>query len=88
MSNHHRKSFQILACWDAEAEVFYSKSNIKGLHIEAVTLDEFEEMIMDVAVELIIANHIEAKDMASRPMKEWLPTILWRPSEDYQPNCA
>ena len=48
---------EVRAVWDAQAEVFYSESDIEGLHIEAATLDEFEAIMLDVAPELIMVNH-------------------------------
>ena len=32
------------AVWDKEAGVFYSRSNIKGLYIEAPTIEEFTDL--------------------------------------------
>ena len=49
-------SFFVKAVWDAEAGVFYSDSNIIGLHIEAETIEEFCEIMADLAPELILAN--------------------------------
>lgn len=50
------QTFRVKAVWDAQAEVFYSESDIEGLHIEAATLDEFEVIMLDVAPELIMVN--------------------------------
>ena len=60
-----QQTFRVKAVWDAEAEVFYSQSDIEGLHIEAATLrlgsgqalDEFEAIMLDAAPELIMVNH-------------------------------
>jgi len=52
-----QQPFRVKAVWDAQAEVFYSESDIEGLHIEAATLDEFEAIMLDVAPELIMVNH-------------------------------
>jgi Domain of unknown function (DUF1902) len=52
-----KKTFFIRAVWDPEAGVFYSESDIFGLHIEAKTVDEFEEVMRDVAADLIVSNH-------------------------------
>ena len=52
-----QQTFRVKAVWDAEAEVFYSQSDIEGLHIEAATLDEFEAIMLDVGPELIMVNH-------------------------------
>ena len=45
------------AHWDGEADIFVSESNIVGLHIEARTLDEFQQIMIDLVPELIAANH-------------------------------
>lgn len=74
-----KQTYSVKAHWDEEAQVFVSESDIKGLHIEAKTITEFEDIMHDLAAELIFANHISAPDMVSRPMKEWVPTIIWRP---------
>ena len=50
------KQYHIEAVWDAEAGVFYSKSNIPGLIIEAATFPEFFEIVNDVAPDLLRAN--------------------------------
>ena len=52
-----KRIFSVKAIWDDEAQVFYAQSDIEGLHIEAASLDEFEEIILDAAPELILANH-------------------------------
>lgn len=76
-----KRTFSVAALWDDEAKVFYSQSDIIGLHIEAKTLDEFEEIMHDVAVELIVANHLTAPEIATIPLKDLVPAILWqRPS--------
>ena len=33
-----KRKYLVTAIWDEEAQVFYSKSDIHGLHIEAETL--------------------------------------------------
>ena len=40
-----------------------SESNIIGLHIEADTMDEFHEAVLEIAPELIVANHLGGKDV-------------------------
>lgn len=73
------QSFYIRARWDEEAKVFFSESDISGLHIEAESLEEFEKILDDIALELIIANHIEPEVIATRSPKEWVPTIKFDP---------
>ncbi|WP_207105877.1 DUF1902 domain-containing protein [Rhizobium sp. CFBP 13726] len=77
-----KRTFFIKAVWDEEARLFYSESDIEGLHIEAPDVDSFEDVIFDVAIDLIVANHISAEDLAHKPVKYLIPAILWqRPAE-------
>ena len=52
-----KRTFSVQAIWDDEAQVFYAQSGIESLHIEAASLDEFEEIMLDAAPELIMVNH-------------------------------
>ena len=70
--------FFVEARWDEEAAVFVADSNIVGLHIEAKTIEAFEETMMELAPELILANHVSPADMAQRPIKAWMPSWVWR----------
>lgn len=82
-----KRTFFIKAHWDEDAKVFYSESDIDGLHIEAPSIDAFEEVIFDAAVDLIVANHMTDSDVAGTAMKDLIPAILWqRPAE--QPVAA
>ncbi len=60
-----KRSFYVRAIWDPKAKVYYSESDIWGLHIEATTVDQFEEVMMDVAAELIVATHLSPEDLAT-----------------------
>ena len=62
-----KRMFYVRAHWDGEAKVFYSESDILGLHIEATTIEEFEGVMNEVAADLILANHYSAQDIANRP---------------------
>lgn len=73
-----KRVFTVEAIWDDEAKVFYSESDISGLHIETKTLEEFEEVMNDVAAELIVANHMSAEQIASVPLRDLVPTIIWK----------
>ena len=57
------------------------KATFEGLHIEAVTIAEFEEIMMDVAPDLIVTNHLSAPDIAEHPLKDLIPAILWQRPE-------
>ncbi|RIJ21561.1 DUF1902 domain-containing protein [Henriciella barbarensis] len=76
-----QRSFFVRACWDEEAKVFYSESDIEGLHIETETIAEFEEIMRASAIELIIANHVSPQEMSSTPMKDLVPSIFWQPPQ-------
>ena len=77
-----KRTFFVRAIWDDEVKRYYSESDIDGLAIETDTLDEFEEVLNDVAAELVFSNHISREDLASVPLKDLVPTIVWqRPVE-------
>ena len=48
--------------------------NIAGLHLEAPTLEEFQEVVLDVAPELIVANH---PGVTAQPQETLLRTTTW-----------
>lgn len=70
--------FYVRAVWDDEAKVFYSESDIPGLHIEAESIDEFERVMKDVAHELVIRNHLSKRDLARASLADLIPSILWQ----------
>ena len=72
---------------DDEAEVYYSESDITGLNIEAETLDVFEEVLFDVAPELIMTNHIRPQDFMNTPLNELFPAILWQRPDAHLANA-
>ena len=77
-----KRTFRVTAVWDEDAKVYVAESDIIGLHIEAATVDEFEDVLMDVAPELIVANHMTSDDIAGKPYRDLVPAILWtRPPE-------
>jgi hypothetical protein len=73
-----KRIFNVTAHWDDEAKVFYSDSDIIGLHIEAKTIEEFEDVMMDVAPGLVIANHVSKDELASLAPEDIIPAILWQ----------
>ena len=73
-----KRSYSVRAIWDEEAGVYYADSDIVGLHIEASNLDEFEEIMMEVAPGLVIANHVTGAELLSTPLKDLIPAILWQ----------
>ena len=68
-------NFFVRAVWDEGAGVFRSESDIIGLHIETDTVGEFREVLLDVAPELILTNHISGDDLLAKPLKD----IILRP---------
>lgn len=73
-----KHTFRVKAVWDAEAGVFYSESDIEGLHIEAATVDEFESVMLEVAPELIMVNHRSVSELAQNSLKDLIPAIVWQ----------
>ncbi len=61
-----RKLFYIKTFWDDESKVLYSESDISGLHIETATLEEFEDIMKDLAVDMITANHMTTEEPPAR----------------------
>jgi hypothetical protein len=81
-----RRAFSVKAIWDAEAGVYFAESDIVGLHIESATIEEFEDLLMELAPELIVANHLSAADLAEKPYKDLIPAIVWhRPQATTEP---
>jgi Domain of unknown function (DUF1902) len=77
-----KRIFTIRAVWDAEAGVYISESDIDGLHIEAQTLAEFEEVLHEHALDLVLANHISKHDLEHTALADLIPTIIYeRPIE-------
>ncbi len=77
----NKRVFRIQAIWDAEAGVFYSEGDIKGLHIEAADMEEFEAILMDTAPDLIAANHMDMSKIKTPSVKDLMSTIVLNKSE-------
>jgi hypothetical protein len=73
------RHFSVKAIWDDETKVFYSQSDIKGLHIEAQTIEEFEAVLDAAASELILANHYTAQQLARSRLGDLMPIVKWSP---------
>lgn len=71
-----QRNFHIRAVWDAEASVWYSDSDISGLHIEAATFEEFQSAVNEFAAELIVENHYAGVDLTQKPLAELIPAIM------------
>lgn len=72
-----KRAFYVRAVWDDEAGVYYSESDIFGLHIESKTIEEFESVLFDLAADLVIANHLSKDDLAQKPLRDIMPAIVW-----------
>jgi hypothetical protein len=77
-----KRNFYIKAIWDQGAKVFYSESDIIGFHIEADTIQEFERLIGEHALDLVVANHITEADMVQKSLRDLIPAILWQAPPD------
>ncbi len=55
--------FHVQPVWDSEVNRWYCKSDIRGLAIETDTLEEFEELVVELAGDLIVANHLSDEDV-------------------------
>ncbi len=74
--------FHVHAIWDEEAKVFFSNSDIVGLHIEAPTLEEFEATMKALAPEMVLENHVSKHDLSSKSFLDLIPAIYFeRPSD-------
>ena len=72
-------TFYVKPIWDAEAGVYYSESDIQGLHIEAETLEEFEQVATELGPQLIVENHLtNMRDFAHRSLMDMIPSIMFR----------
>ena len=72
-----QKVFTVKAVWDGEAGVFYSESDITGFHIEARTMEEFGQLVLENAADLIFENHVTPEEMLRHPLRELIPTVVW-----------
>jgi hypothetical protein len=73
-----KRTFFVTAVWDDEAKIFYSDSDIDGFHIEAETLEEFEELLFDLGPEMALANHLLPHADPQAPLAELVPAIIWQ----------
>ena len=73
------RHFFVKAIWDDEAQIFYSQSDIKGLHIETQTIAEFEAVLDASASELIFANHYTPLQLSQSRLGDLMPIVKWSP---------
>jgi hypothetical protein len=82
-----KRTFFVKALWDAEAKVWYSETDIEGLFIETRHLAEFEEIIPELARDMIIANHNTLPELATKSPEELFAMVTWIPPAQI-PNAA
>lgn len=75
-------TFWVEAIWDEQAQVFVSKSNIRGLVIETETIAEFKEVMEDVVGELIFANHMQGQELMKKRIVDLVPTVIFERSPE------
>lgn len=73
-----RTRFEVTAIWDEENAIWVSESDIRGLHVEAETLEGFEDLAREFATELIVQNHYKDANISLKNLKDWLPSIHFR----------
>ncbi|MEL6564840.1 MAG: DUF1902 domain-containing protein [Pseudomonadota bacterium] len=82
-----KRTFEVEAVWDDEAGVWWSKSDISGLHVEASTLSEFQDHIREFAAELIVTNHYDGEEINRSNLAEMMPAIFWKTSDGSPQAC-
>ena len=78
-----KRTFTVTAHWDDKARVWFSESDITGLHIEAETVEAFERELHAHALDLVVANHVTKEDLATSPLAELIPAIFWRADDQH-----
>ncbi len=76
-----KRTFFVTACWDEDAEVFWSESDINGLHIEAATFEEFQSLVEELAPDLIFENHLRHEELGATRLKDLIPSVVLRAPE-------
>ena len=76
-----KKSYEVRAIWDDEHKLWYSESDLIGLHIEAPTFPEFRELVHEFAAELIVTNHYSDEDLRG-DLRDMIPAIVISQAED------
>ena len=71
--------FYVKALWDDEAGVFYSESDIVGLHIEAATIEDVVATMEELAPQMVVENHVSKQDIAKKSLLEMISSIIFQP---------
>ncbi len=82
-----KRTFYVKAIWDDEAHVWYSETDVEGLFIETATLEEFEEIMPELARDMIFANHTSTPELQSLSPEDLFATVTWMPPTQI-PNAA
>jgi hypothetical protein len=77
-----KRHFHIRAVWDDEAKVYFSESDIIGLHVEAGSLEDFEKIVNEEAAELIVSNHMSDADISRKSLRDLIPALIWQPPQN------
>ena len=72
-----KRAFHVTAIWDEEDQIWVSETDIRGLHLEAETLNEFRDLVDEFASELIFTNHCSEEELAGQPMRNVVPTVVF-----------
>lgn len=71
-----QRRFHVQAVWDDEDRIWFSESDIRGLNIEAETLEEFENLVSEFAAELIVTNHYSEDDLTQKDLRDLIPSVM------------
>ena len=64
-----QRAFTVRPVWDEEAGVWITDGDVRGLHVEADTVEELERLVMAFAPGLIVANHLSADDKLRKTLQ-------------------
>ena len=82
-----QRNFEVEAVWDDDASVWISRSDIVGLHVEAETLQDFQNRVREFAAELIVTNHYADKEIDRSDLAALIPAIFWKTSDGSAQPC-
>ena len=71
-----KRNSRVVAIWDEEDQLWISESDIRGLHIEAQTLEEFDALVNEFGPELIATNHFSDAEMEGKSLRELIPAVV------------
>ena len=77
-----KRVYTVRPIWDEETATYSVESDIDGLFIETKTVEEAREVVLDVAPDLIVHNHMSDKDRANADLSAILPLIVFLPEHE------